>query len=271
MTLLTINTHSLLEADYEKKCEIFADALMRHRPDIIAMQEVNQSIDAPIAIPPANFTCLDTTTSLRQDNHALKIMSMLSQRGLGYSCVWLAAKLGYGKYDEGVAIFSRNCIDESHLLSLTGQNDYHNWKTRKVLLAHVDEAWFCNVHMGWWDDDEDPFRAQWERLGKHLKERINGQIFLMGDFNSPANEKNRGYDLILSSGWHDTYTLASKKDDGYTVSGKIDGWESESNSDKKRIDYIFTNRCINVKSSRIIFDGKNEKQISDHFGVIVKI
>lgn len=270
MKLLTINTHSLLEADYERKCEIFADALVRHRPDIIAMQEANQSIISPIAAPAENFICTDKAIPLRQDNHALKIVSMLASRGLDYNCVWLPAKLGYEKYDEGLAILSRRCIDDAYSVLLSKKNDYQSWKTRKALIMRTDKVWFYNVHMGWWDDKEEPFEAQWNRLCDHTKMHKDVQIFLMGDFNSPANEKNRGYDLILSSGWHDTYTLASKKGNGYTVSGKIDGW-ADKDGGKKRIDYIFTNQKISAKSSRVIFDGKNEAQISDHFGVIVTI
>ena len=48
MKLLTINTHSLIEDDYRKKLDIFVDAIYRIRPDIIAMQEVNQTNNAPI-------------------------------------------------------------------------------------------------------------------------------------------------------------------------------------------------------------------------------
>lgn len=267
MTLLTINTHSLLEDDYENKCRIFADAILRHKPDVIAMQEVNQSINSPITAPPENFVCAGDVVSLRQDNHALKIISMLAERGLLYNCVWLPIKCGYERYDEGMAFFSLHPIDEIYIFQLSLKNDYQNWKTRRALMIKSDGKWFCNVHMGWWDDKEEPFLAQWKRLCDYLNPLKNAPVFLMGDFNSPANEN--GYKLVLSSGWHDTYTLATHKDDGYTVSGKIDGWTDENT--KKRIDYVFSSRKIDVKSSRIIFDGKNEGIISDHFGVIVTI
>ena len=81
-------------------------------------------------------------------------------------------------------------------------------------------------------------------------------------------EKNKGYDTIINNGWFDTYSLADYRDDGYTVTQKIDGW---NDSENKRIDYIFTNRKIPVKSSEVIFNGENEKIISDHFGVIIEI
>lgn len=49
MKLLTLNTHSLLEENFEKKLEWFVEIILKEKPDIIALQEVNQSMDAPLA------------------------------------------------------------------------------------------------------------------------------------------------------------------------------------------------------------------------------
>ena len=43
MKLMTLNTHSLEEEDYEAKLHAFAEGVCRAEPDIIALQEVNQS------------------------------------------------------------------------------------------------------------------------------------------------------------------------------------------------------------------------------------
>lgn len=48
--------------------------------------------------------------------------------------------------------------------------------------------------------------------------------FLLGDFNSEADVRGEGYDLVLRSGWQDTYRLAQQRDEGYTVMQAIDGW-----------------------------------------------
>ena len=45
--------------------------------------------------------------------------------------------------------------------------------------------------MGWWNDEEEPFNEQWNNLNNHLSNKKN--IWLMGDFNSDANEINGGY------------------------------------------------------------------------------
>ena len=42
MKLITLNTHSLIEEHYEEKLRAFADLICKERPDILAMQEVNQ-------------------------------------------------------------------------------------------------------------------------------------------------------------------------------------------------------------------------------------
>lgn len=45
MKLLTLNTHSLEERDYEKKLKIFTEEILKEKPDVIALQEVNQPLD----------------------------------------------------------------------------------------------------------------------------------------------------------------------------------------------------------------------------------
>lgn len=48
---MTLNTHSLAEPEYESKLAAFAGSLVQIKPDIIALQEVNQSRDALPAAP----------------------------------------------------------------------------------------------------------------------------------------------------------------------------------------------------------------------------
>ncbi len=41
MKIITINTHSLEEPDYERKLHQFAKVVLAEKPDILAMQDVN--------------------------------------------------------------------------------------------------------------------------------------------------------------------------------------------------------------------------------------
>ena len=39
----------------------------------------------------------------------------------------------------------------------------------------------------------------------------------MGDFNSLAEVRGQGYDLVAADRWQDAYILAEEKDEGFTV------------------------------------------------------
>ena len=91
----------------------------------------------------------------------------------------------------------------------------------------------------------------------------------MGDFNNNALVRNEGYDYLINKGLVDTYFISQEKDSGITVSGEIAGWEAQS--EKKRLDLILSNKEVNVKKSRVIFNDINRSIISDHYGVEVII
>ena len=234
MKLLTLNTHSLLEENYEQKTRDFVAAVIKERPDILALQEVNQSVNAKEAdqeLLEGYVPYKENKIPVRLDNHAARVALLLRQAGIFSSWTWIPAKLGYGKYDEGMAIFSLNSpVTEVDSFYISRGQDYENWKTRKVLGVQVagSSDWFYTVHMGWWDDEEEPFEAQWNVLRRRLDEKKEtGHVWLMGDFNSPAEVRNEGYDCILNSGWKDTWVMAKQKDSGITVKGVIDGWREK--------------------------------------------
>ena len=135
-----------------------------------------------------------------------------------------------------------------------------------VLGILTDGQWFYNIHAGRWDDTEEPFKKQWDEFEKHLDSHAD--TWVMGDFNSPSETRKEGYDYILSNKWYDTFHMAVHKDDGYTACGRINGWE-DRHEDKKRIDYIFSGRKMDIESSFTVFNGENEKIISDHYGVLI--
>ena len=61
--------------------------------------------------------------------------------------------------------------------------------------------------------------------------------------------------------------MAKERKGEATISGEIDGWESNRKS--LRIDYIFCNKDIPITKSEVLFDGVKTPQISDHFAVMV--
>ena len=46
------------------------------------------------------------------------------------------------------------------------------------------------MHMGWWNDEEEPFQRHWQNLITALKPISQDTIFLMGDFNNRSDIKD---------------------------------------------------------------------------------
>lgn len=273
MKLLTLNTHSLIENDYKRKLYEFVSAIAVEKPDIIALQEVNQSFRkaALINFDDCGYFPCDKKTVIRKDNHVYNAAILLRENGINYYWTWLPIKIGYNMYDEGIALMSRSPVISAKILTVSEKDNYYSWKTRKLLGINTEnnpEEWFFSVHYGWWNDEEDPFRNQWSNT---LKDLPNAErIWLMGDFNCPSRIQGEGYDLISSTGWYDSYYSAEIKDNGITVKKEIDGWKNDIPFDEGiRIDYIWSNKKVNVSSSEVVFNDKVYPVVSDHFGVMI--
>lgn len=289
MRLLTLNTHSLVESEYEEKLQSFVQAVARLQPDVIALQEVNQTSpqgklasQAAKALPEAQTLGRYVNGYEQQpvtaDNHVARVAAMLREYGVKYEWTWLPMKLGYGTYDEGLALLSKKPIAQVDVQRLSKASAYTDWRCRYLLGIQLKGStdWFYSTHLGWWNDEVEPFKDQWQRLELRLLERRqSGRVFLLGDFNSPAEVRREGYDLICSNGWQDTYQLAKVKDNGYTVEGIIDGWRdklpADGNSMGMRIDQIWCSTPVQVNCSQVCFNGGNEPKVSDHFGILAEI
>lgn len=278
MKLLTLNAHSLQGADPQGDLERLAEVLLRERPDVVALQEVNQlRAAAPMnAAGREGYVPLPSGIPLRRGNYAAEAARLLRAGGAPCSWTWLPMKLGYGKYDEGLALLSLTApIAETDALLISARDDYQDWRTRKIAGVRLEgrEDWFYSVHLGWWGD-ADPFPHQWARLEEGLAEkRAQGPVWLLGDFNAPAHVRGESFDLVRSSGWRDAYLLAEERDQGLTVRGAIDGWRERLKGEAPegmRIDYIWCSAAPRVARCRVIFDGEREPVISDHFGVLTE-
>lgn len=277
MKIITLNTHSLIEKQYEEKLQEFVKVIQAEEPDVFALQEVNQTAEE-ICYPYnklKGFTpCTDCDTVIRIDNHAARLAELLAEKGLFYYWIWIPIKLGYDKYDEGMALFSKLEIIETHQFYTSKVQDYNNWKTRKALGIKTLDAggsWFYCIHMGWWDDKDEPFQSQWDVIEKTIAEK-KGHVWLLGDFNSPAHISGEGYDYIRTHGWKDSYISAKEKDSGITVGNVIDGWrDSTVDEAGMRIDIIWSKEEEAVKTSDVICNGKNHPIVSDHYGVMITV
>ena len=279
MKLLTLNAHSWLENNCEEKIKIILDAIIENKFDIIALQEVNQRINSKI-VDYKNMAmekyveCTDDVV-IKEDNFALILVDKLKKRGIDYFWSFVPNHIGYDIFDEGLAILSLKKICETNQFYISKIRDYRNYRTRRVLgiktLDGKKGTWYFSIHMGWWNDSEDPFKEQWSKIKDCLQRYFNDDIYLLGDFNSPSDINDEGYAYIKKDNiFNDTYICARVKDSGYTVKKEIDGWR-ESGKKSIRIDYIFKNNNKPVEFSRVIFNGKYYNEVSDHFGVYVNI
>ena len=243
MKLLTLNCHAWQEENQIEKIQHLAQVIKEKQYDVIALQEVMQLID--------------TTTSekVKQDNYAVVLLSELMKLGVNdYKFVWDLAHIGFDIYEEGLAILTRCEINNAKSFLVTKSDDIKNFRTRRVIGLEI-------MH------EEEPFQGQVNELVAQLNP--NHLNIVMGDFNNDANIRDEGYDYLLSKGLIDTYKVANINDEGMTVEGKIDGWSD--NKKDLRIDLVLTNQPVRVKSSHVIFNGKNKEVVSDHFGVEVEL
>lgn len=277
MKIMTLNTHSLLEANYLRKLAQFVETALLESPDVIALQEVSQSVGAAPAeadmLTGMSAVCGGRT--LRSDNHAAWIAYLLRKAGVHAGWAWLPVKLGYGRFDEGLAmLFPGREIAQTDAVQLSDSADYGNWRRRMALGVRVKGCsdWFYNVHMGWWNDREEPFLKQWRRMKHAAQKRKDGRIWLMGDFNAPAEVEGEGYDCIRADGWLDVWRAVNAQTGGQTASYAIDGWSGRRpGGEGIRIDHIWCSEDVAVKEARLVFDGVREPRISDHFGILAEV
>ncbi len=268
--LLTLNVHG--EPDKARDGETVSalcEFLVRRRPTVVALQEVCQSLSAKPQHPPIGYRAAEPTVVLREDLLVLRLVRALAEQGVSYEFSYLPIKLGYGKYDEGVALLSSVPISETETLTVSRTSDYRSWKTRRLLGARIGGSWFYSVHFGWYEDPEEPFSEQWARARVGFERHRGEPICLMGDFNSPAEMRGGGYDLVTESGFFDLWSLA-EGGDGATVSGGVDGWEKHGGGGL-RIDHIRSSLPISSGKARRVFDGTDTPVVSDHFGVYAEL
>lgn len=272
MKLLDLNTHSWIEANPLEKLQQLVEFIQQGDYDVITLQEVNQLMTEETWQPDEWFCPVAEQRAIKQDNFAKVLVERLREYGVNYYWSWADAHIGYDKYDEGVAILSKEPLEASaHWVSLTqDRSDYH---TRVVLVAKTSieerSVQIASGHFSWWDNGSpEAFTYEWQQTQQLLQEE-SLPIILMGDFNNPADKRNEGYDLMMTSGLdlQDAFTVAEMREGEHTVAHAIDGWSG--NSELLRIDLALFSSAFQVEKYRVVLDGNNGPQVSDHFGIEV--
>lgn len=267
-SLLTLNAHSHAEPDYERKLHQFVHGVAKLQPDIIALQEASQSGNALPVADLQGYTPAANDILIAKDNHVKRIAELLQTIGVHYHWTWLPIKQAYGDLAEGIALLSLLPIQSVHWGGISQTNDPSNWRRRMLLgiqTADTNDTWYFCTHMARWDDPMDDFRYQWEQTKTLLPNART--LWLMGDFNNPAEVRGEGYDLMAAGGWQDTFVLAREKDNGITVQKPIDGWR-DTHQNAMRIDQIWCSRKTEILRSMVVFNGDPLPVVSDHYGVM---
>lgn len=267
MKILTLNTHSWLEKNQKEKFNIFVDNILKEKYDIIFLQEVNQSISAN-KIERKDKKIVELAR-LKENNFGLLLKDELKSKGLNYYYTWDSTHIGYDIYDEGIAILSLNPILEVKSKIISSSVEYKSIETRKATGIKIQyknkDIWAFTLHFSWWKDGN--FQYEWKKLREIINE-IKADLFILaGDFNNDANIRKEGYELVLKSGFYDSFNLAKEKIGEYTVESEIAGWKGDSSN--KRIDFVFLSEEVDVKKYEVVF--KDKLQISDHLGVKVEL
>ena len=262
MKLLTLNAHAWREENSDETIDYLAATIKEKDYDLIALQEVNQMTDAPLI----------EGSHLRSNNYMVVLLEEIEkQGGPKYYSYWQSSKTLREYYEEGSCILSKTPILEEMVFTASQGADHTSPKKRNIVRITTEyngkliDVYSC--HLGWWHDEVEPFKPQWEALHAHLREdRLS---LLLGDFNNNANIRGEGYDFLIEHGLYDTYTLAKEKDHGATVQGEIAGWQG--NKLDLRIDLILASEKVEVASSKVIFNGEYKKAVSDHYGVEAEV
>ncbi|MDT2815779.1 endonuclease/exonuclease/phosphatase family protein [Vagococcus carniphilus] len=270
MKYISLNTHSWMEENPLQKLKETAEFIMANDVEMIALQEVNQKIEASIFDESATFCSLYEQVPIKEDNYARLLVAYLEEKGFTYYWGWTCSHIGYDIYEEGSAILSKYPFKAESLL-VSPTNDMTDYHTRQILLAHFEEfetpLTIASCHFSWWSDNqEEGFYYEWQQLLERIKEE-KGQVMLFGDFNAPSHLKNEGYDLVKET-MTDMFEIADKKQGSYTVDQTIDGWSD--NTEKLRIDFGFVLKPVDVLSYQVIFNDITGPIVSDHLGIMIE-
>lgn len=261
MKCLTLNVHAWLEDNQEEKITILAETVVAEGYDVVALQEVNQSLTSPLVLQ-----------DLKADNFGLILLDKINQVSQDkYAYFWTYSHIGYDTYEEGLAILTKHPVLALEQFYCSQHQTVDSILARKIIGVTLDyqgqEVTCYSCHINLPDCKKENQLANIQAILQHSDHE--GLKVLLGDFNTDALSNPAAYQTILELGLLDTYQLAKVKDEGITVAKAIDGWQEHQT--QKRLDYIFLNQKREVLKSQVIFNGHNRAVISDHFGLEVEI
>lgn len=258
MKIITQNLHCFAEKDYLKKFDQIAQFIVENDIDIICFQEVAQPKDTII---------VDGACGIKEGNAALLIRDMVYQKGGSkYQVLYSFAHYYYGTDEEGVAILTRVPITswKEHVISEEQEIVMERRTALEIQLKNGISI--SSLHLGISKEKGEISPALHQFLKLQSETKGTKKLFF-GDYNIP--DTTEAYEEILKSGCIDLFGDVKGNNQFLTTPDTIDGWQNDKGA--KRLDYGFANTSIKVNEARVIFNGKSEVTVSDHFGLYFDI
>ena len=199
---LTLNTHSLLGENVEEKLKILGDEIFSGDYDVVCLQEVNQLMTSDTTQDLPGYCPVAGEIAIHEDNYGLQLARYLAQKGTTYYWSYAYNHVGYDRFNEGVAIFSKEPLEASSVL-VSKSDDPSDYHTRKMLFCQtvVDGKKTCvaSAHFSWL---KDGFLDEWENAVEALAAQ-GESLVIMGDFNNPAGV----IQITEAKGWQESAYL----------------------------------------------------------------
>jgi len=256
MKVLSMNLNTYQEDQQFEKFMRIAKKIVDEDVDVVLFCEAGQSLMSPYI-----------EGDIRKDN-AIKIICDKVNELLGtqiYRFKWDMVHFGFKIYEEGLAIMSKHSLENIQSCYITKTSDHFTFKSRKVLKATIKNIDFYSCHMGWEDDENEPFSYQLHQLDQYVKDvSMNRLAIIGGTFNNDV--KTKSYQDIINLGYIDLYRKANPEGMYEDTLILPEGYQKE---DSYRLDYIFSNKNqITIKNVKYLFEKTD--RVSDHVAILIE-
>lgn len=261
MKVLTQNLHCFAEENHLEKFDRIAQFIVDNDIDVACFQEVAQHVVSPM---------IKDEMLMKEGNAALLIRDKIKAlSGIEYELFFSFAHYYYGTDEEGVAILTKQKPIEwkEHVISDVTEITIDRRTAIEVIFENGLSI--SSLHLGIATDavPVSPALSQFQKLGT----LTTGETKLyFGDYN--IIDETDDYSAIVESGYFDLAGENAKGNPDFkTTPGVIDGWRNSEHSGAKRIDYGFANQVVEVKDAHVVFDGRSDAMVSDHFGMYFEL
>ncbi len=261
MKIMALNLNSYQEENQHEKFSRIANTIIDEKIDVMCFSEASQSISSP-----------HVNDDIREDNALKIICDMVNEKSKDTYCyVWEFSHFGFKIYEEGIGVITRYPIDKVECRYVSKTDDTFSFKSRKIMkitLWNQDEKInVFSIHLGWGNDEYEPFEYQFGQLNQWIKEEPDIFTILSGDFGNDYN--TRFYDMVVGQSYIDQYLQAKPEGRNDFTFLNPNGIEFRD-AHKLRLDYIFTNSSdyYAIDAKRFFLD---EDRVSDHVAIYIEL